>query len=106
MSCCGNKRNAFKTFSNNEVSRSNANKSSQTTHRSALEAPLILQYTGPGSLEARGVFSRRIYRFHQPGAMLEVDSRDSSSLLALGQLKPITVGDNFAQTGRNKVKRK
>lgn len=107
MSCCGNKRNSFKTHNNsNEVSRTHANRTTYTISSPTFEHSIVLQYTGNTSLEARGVFSRRLYRFNKPGAMLEVDRRDSPSLLALGQLKPITVGNNFAQTGRNNAKRK
>ena len=87
MSCCGNKRNAFREQNNTEVSRKTASRAIHSQTRSTHEKPVVMQYTGNSSLEVRGSFSRRLYRFTQSGAMLEVDIRDSPGLLALGQLK-------------------
>jgi hypothetical protein len=48
---------------------------------------VVFEYVGKTALTAIGPVSGRHYRFSRPGAILEVDPRDSASLAAVPNLR-------------------
>ena len=50
------------------------------------------EYTGQTAMTVRGPFSGMRYRFHHPGARLQVDERDADSLAAIPGLRSHRVG--------------
>ena len=65
----------------------------QSTNRVAFNRPpskqpvALFEYVGKTALTAIGPVSGRHYRFSHPGAVVEVDLRDSTSLAALPNLR-------------------
>ena len=85
MSCCGQKRTAFKEQLKNS-SRDEAENSidfePQTEKKSR-----IFEYTGSGTLSLRGISSGAVYNFRFKGEKLEVDYYDSFAMMAERDLK-------------------
>jgi hypothetical protein len=50
-------------------------------------ATIEFEYTGQTAMTVRGPFSGLRYRFHHPGARLQVDERDANSLAAIPGLR-------------------
>ena len=55
--------------------------------RRTLYPAVVFEYIGKTALTAIGPISGRHYRFSRPGAILEVDPRDSASLAAVPHLR-------------------
>lgn len=55
--------------------------------RRTLYPVVVFEYIGKTALTAIGPVSGRHYRFSSPGATLEVDPRDSTSLAAVPNLR-------------------
>jgi hypothetical protein len=92
MGCCGNNRAALAQPSQAKPLGSGDGTSRQATKRPAAEA-VHFQYTGKTALSVRGMFSRRIYRFAAPMAVLEVEGRDAPGLAAVPLLKRVSAPD-------------
>ena len=64
----------------------------------ALPEPTVTQrptvgfvYTGASQLVAEGPFTRRRYRFDEPGAEVQVDVRDAASFAAIPSLRRVAL---------------
>jgi hypothetical protein len=86
MSCCGKKREQMRpAIQHRPVNLS--------TSQVALRRPPVdqrvatFEYLGKTALTAIGPVSGRHYRFSHPGALLEVDPRDSASLATVPNLR-------------------
>jgi hypothetical protein len=55
-------------------------------------ATVEFEYTGQTAMTVRGPFSGLRYRFHQPGARVQVDERDANSLAAIPGLQTRPAG--------------
>ena len=87
MSCCGGKRRAI------SQPKTAAPSPEQAARQRAYHPEYVtFAYTGQTSLTAVGPYSRRRYRFSQPGAQLEVDGRDAPSLAAVPGLRRVKPG--------------
>ena len=86
MSCCGKKREQMRTgFEGRRGAPSN---SRVTFIRSAIAHQVAsFEYIGKTALTAIGPVSGRHYRFSHPGAIVEVDPRDSASLATVPNLR-------------------
>lgn len=84
MSCCGNKRNQFRTAA---VARSGR------VYVANLQTPpakAVFTYVGDGSgMTVIGPATGIRYVFHGAGAKVEVDARDSAMLERLRYLQPV-----------------
>jgi hypothetical protein len=83
MSCCGQKRSSlnkasYENFPVNQVQNEGAEKK---RFDSAIE------YTGQSALTVIGSVTGKKYRFSHPGAVLLIDYRDASGMLAIPTLK-------------------
>ena len=78
MACCGQKRALFST-SGRAVE---ANRSPRPSSRVAL-----YEYTGKTSMTVTGAVSGLKYRFAQPGAKAQIDSRDVRSMAGVPNLR-------------------
>jgi len=86
MSCCGKKREQMRTgiqgrpfgLSNNRLD----------VRRAPVAVQVVaFEYVGKTALTAIGPVSGRHYRFSHPGAVVEVDPRDSASLISVTNLR-------------------
>ena len=83
MSCCGGKRHSLKMH--NPI-----NPVHEPSPRVIETAPEVLfEYVGSTGLTAMGPFTGRRYRFDGPGARVEVDARDVSSLMGVPNLRQV-----------------
>jgi hypothetical protein len=84
MSCCGKKREEATLASTvRQVS-------SSTEARASVLTPYghtVFEYIGKTAMTTIGPLSGRRYRFGYPGALLEVDSRDSQALESIPNLR-------------------
>jgi hypothetical protein len=86
MSCCGKKREQIRTGIQSR-------RVEQTVRRSQFNSVLpvrpavVFEYVGKTALTAIGPVSGRHYRFSGPGAIVEVDPRDSPSLAAVPNIR-------------------
>jgi hypothetical protein len=80
MVCCGQRR-ALASGNGRTVE---ANRPPRPVARVAL-----YEYTGTTGMTVMGPLSGRRYRFAQPGAKVQVDSRDVSSLAGLPNLRRV-----------------
>jgi hypothetical protein len=82
MSCCQGKRRAF-----------HSNPSPETREPQRMAAPampqasMVFEYAGGTALTAVGAITGRRYRFNHPGAAVDVDLRDASSLAGVPHLR-------------------
>lgn len=60
--------------------------------------PVEFEYVGQTAMTVRGPFSGLRYRFHYPGARLQIDPRDASSLAALPGLRAVQSNDTESRT--------
>jgi hypothetical protein len=86
MSCCGKKREQLRpAIQGRPVSRST---SRAAFNRSPVgQQVATFEYVGKTALTAIGPVSGRHYRFSHPGAIVEVDLRDSMSLATVPNLR-------------------
>ncbi len=85
MSCCGQKRMAFK-----EESRKFARDEPEDfvdLQPEAQKKPRIFEYTGHENLILKGISSGALYHFRFSGEKLEVDYFDSFAMMAERDLK-------------------
>jgi len=86
MSCCGKKREQMRPAIQGRPM-------SQSTRRVAFNKSAVgqqvatFEYVGKTALTAIGPVSGRHYRFSHPGAIVEVDLRDSASLATVPNLR-------------------
>ena len=88
MGCCGNNRAAPGPPGAATATRPGSATAGQAQQR-APAAVVRFQYMGNTALSARGIFSRRVYRFAAPLAVLEVDVRDAPSMAAVPLLRRV-----------------
>ncbi len=88
MGCCGNNRAAPGPPGAATATRPGSATAGQAQQR-APAAVVHFQYMGSTALSARGMFSRRVYRFAAPLAVLEVDARDAPSMAAVPLLRRV-----------------
>jgi hypothetical protein len=82
MSCCGKKREQL------QARRTTLPTSQSAFHRQpAARQVAVFEYIGKTALTAIGPISGRHYRFSHPGAIVEVDPRDSASLATVPNLR-------------------
>jgi hypothetical protein len=86
MSCCGKKREQLRP---GIQLRPIAPTIRGSDFRPSLPvySAVVFEYVGKTALTAIGPISGRHYRFSRPGAILEVDPRDSASLAAVPNLR-------------------
>lgn len=86
MSCCGKMREQIRSGNQFHPSMQRVRRSE---FRPTLSERLgvVFEYIGKTALTAIGPVSGRHYRFSRPGAVLEVDPRDSASLAAVPNLR-------------------
>jgi hypothetical protein len=86
MSCCGKKREQMRpAIQGRPVTRLTSGaafRPSSVSHQVA-----AFEYVGKTALTAIGPVSGRHYRFSHPGAIVEVDLRDSASLATVPNLR-------------------
>jgi hypothetical protein len=88
MSCCGKKREQIRPAIQRRPG-------SPSTNQVAVSRPpaghqvAAFEYVGKTALTAIGPVSGRHYRFGHPGAIVEVDLRDSASLATVSKLRKI-----------------
>ena len=88
MGCCGNNRAAPGPPGAATATRPGSATAGQAQQR-VVAAVVHFQYMGGTALSARGMFSRRVYRFAAPLAVLEVDARDAPSMAAVPLLRRV-----------------
>jgi hypothetical protein len=86
MSCCGKKREQLRPGMQvrpiaQPIKRSDFNPSLP------VHPAVVFEYIGKTALTAIGPISGRHYRFSRPGAIVQVDPRDSASLAAVPNLR-------------------
>jgi len=74
--CCNNKRMAWSQNQANKQSELASLMHSQNFTKKAAK----LKYIGDASLTLRGNVSRKIYQFHSPQVVLEIEPEDLSSI--------------------------
>ena len=79
MSCCGDKRAAYK--------RELQNPAPSDPEYVAEKKPRVFEFTGNGSLKLTGISSGTVYHFRFQGQKIEVDYYDSFALMAERDLK-------------------
>jgi len=86
MSCCGKKREEIRSAIQ---FRPVSQPIRRRDFKPALPAHpgVVFEYIGKTALTAIGPVSGRHYRFSRPGAVLEVDPRDSAPLAAVPNLR-------------------
>ena len=92
MACCGQKRSQITTQAMQATQvRRHTSPVRQPSVRPQVVArqAVSFQYVGASVLTTTGAISGRFYRFGQPGAVLEVDSRDASSLATIPNLRKL-----------------
>ena len=82
MSCCGEKRSAYKQELQNQPH--------PVTEHEAEKPPRVFEYTGDGSLKLKGISSGTVYNFRFTGQKIEVDYHDSFAMMAERDLKIAT----------------
>ena len=91
MACCGQKRQQIRSQATPVRRADNpariAGAQESLVHRQGIH----FQYVGKTALTAIGLTSGRQYRFGSPGAIVQVDPRDSASLAAIPNLRQITI---------------
>ena len=85
MSCCGQKRMAFKQDLQNSTryEAENSGDSQPETEKH----PKVFEYTGDGKLTLRGISTGALYYFRFKGERLEVNYYDSFAMMAERDLK-------------------
>ena len=85
MSCCGQKRLAYKQELKNSsrVEAEDSNNFQPETQKT----PRVFEYTGNDNLILRGISSGAVYHFRFKGEKLEVNYYDSFALMAERDLK-------------------
>jgi hypothetical protein len=78
--CCNNKRMAWSQTNASEQSRVTSSAHSQGFNKKAIKGSGKLKYIGDTSLTLRGNVSRKIYQFHSPQVVLEIEPEDLSSV--------------------------
>lgn len=86
MSCCGQKRRAWRE----SITTSNASSTTKNVETSKLQAPVLqnpifLYHLADSSLVVKGAITNITYLFGGRGTSLNVDERDAPALLAMGQ---------------------
>jgi hypothetical protein len=83
MSCCGQKRQAWREYNTAKVTAS-------APPPAALQNPVVVHHLGATSLVIRGAVTGHAYLFAGHDTSLTVDERDVPALLASGQfvIKP------------------
>jgi hypothetical protein len=77
MACCGQRRGAIDTSGTAAAAK-----------RPPPKARVVLyQYTGPSAMTVAGPMSGATYRFGAPGAKVQIDTRDASSMAGLPNLR-------------------
>ena len=79
MSCCGEKRAAYR--------RELQNQTVSDIEVAPEKKPRIFEYTGDGTLKLVGISSGAVYYFRFKGQKIEVDYYDSFALMAERDLK-------------------
>jgi hypothetical protein len=91
MACCGQKRQQIRSQASPARRADNPAKIPGAQESSAHRQGINFQYVGKTALTAIGLTSGRQYRFASPGAIVQVDPRDSVSLAAIPNLRQITI---------------
>jgi hypothetical protein len=89
MSCCGKRRQelaASRYVPQQETNESSANGSTGGLELNVPQGNSKFRYTGSGSLEVDGVFSRRMYRFSTGVRELVVTPEDVSVMRGYAEL--------------------
>lgn len=86
MGCCGNKRASAAAQAHRQ------RKSRPQVARYSENPEIYFKYTGDTALRVRGMFTRRLYYFKHPGAILSVSGRDAPSMKAVPVLKHVRMG--------------
>lgn len=98
MSCCGKKRAEYQTTNQADrlygpsrgVSSRELTSGDASPFRSVPVVTTYFEYTGNTGMTVQGPITRRRYRFSGPGARVEVDNRDASSVAGVPNLRRIT----------------
>jgi hypothetical protein len=85
MSCCGQKRMAFKQELENSAHYEAEN--SPEFQPETEKQPRVFEYIGNGKLSLRGTSTGALYYFRFPGERLEVNYYDSFAMMAERDLK-------------------
>ena len=86
MSCCGKKREALAASWSAPQQETNANGSTDDVESNVPQDNARFRYTGSGSLDVDGVFSRRLYKFSTGVRELVVTPEDVSVMRAYAEL--------------------
>lgn len=89
MACCGQNRKQASIQTTAVRQPDNPVKVARNEEPLAGQQGIKFQYVGKTGLTAIGLPSRRLYRFAQPGAVLQVDPQDIASLAAIPNLRQI-----------------
>jgi hypothetical protein len=88
MACCGKKRAQLSNaFPHGRVAGPAPLPAAPPSPRAA--APVVFEYGGGKGVTALGPVTRRLYRFDQPRARVEVDARDAPAIAAVPNLRRV-----------------
>jgi hypothetical protein len=94
MACCGQKRQQIRTQATPIGRPDSQPKNSGTKESSIHREGIKFQYVGKTAMIAMGLMSGQQYRFASPGAIVQVDPRDTASLGAIPNLRQVTTAGN------------
>lgn len=83
MSCCGQKRHAWREREAFEAQRRRDIARPVSPPLPVLQNPRVLRHTGPSSFMVKGAVTGNVYLFAAGGAGLAVDERDVPVLLKM-----------------------
>ena len=89
MSCCGDKRSKIY---NDPYSQTRSSGGGIEGRSAQGPAGSEFEYIGPTSLTVKGAITGNIYRFEQPGSVIEVDRRDASFVTGIPNLRRVRKG--------------
>lgn len=79
--CCNNKRSEWSSKRADRQNEYTPGNPSSGKYSSPANPPVKLQYIGDTQLVLMGAASKRVYRFHSPKTILEVDGADARGFM-------------------------
>jgi hypothetical protein len=80
--CCSNKRNEWKATQVTQQNVSGPPAREMRNYNAGIAPSVRLKYIGDSYLILKGSIKRKVYHFHAPQTILEVDGADASSMIA------------------------
>jgi hypothetical protein len=93
MSCCGKSREQFTAGPPSRPYSGRVTHPALPQPQQALQSRVFFEYMGRTGMTVIGRATGKQYRFDRPGARLEVDLRDRSSMAAVPNVRQLSPGD-------------